>query len=967
MTTVRSLLPLMLALASCITHAAAPDTPIARAAAFLASQERAGEPGCAVGVLQDGRWVFKDAYGLADLESKARNTPDLVFGVASITKQFTAAAVAIAASQKYFSLDDDIRKYLPEMPDYGRAITIAELVYHTDGIRDHGRLVGLTGNPKQYETQAARVALLARQRALNFEPGTQYLYGNGGYLLLAEIIQRTTGQPLAAYAEQNIFRPLGMKHTYFGAGTRGTKGRALPYSRTKDGWRNTDGEAPAHFGSGGLMTTLDDYAKWANNLFASRSGLAGGTALTKQLHTSGRLRDGTAVHYGFGLRLNPYRGIEQVGHSGSGEGYKALAMMFPQRKLGVFGFCNNGVYAQEVVMAVADLFLGLPPQGKAAGAESSIRLTRAQLDRFAGVYREPELRLPMLVSAGDNLLVVDGDAKRYEFLPLAPTRFRNEENIIIEFGGPADTALTLRQVEGRKYGSGVFARVQPVSLTPTQMATYAGDYLSTELNATYRFSVHQGQLTARIVEQGADAKALRFAPLLQDEFYDLDNRMVVRFKRDRADHIAGLDLTNQFGWIKDVAFERVTADGEAEQVVAWSAQHAVGFGEDLSPLKRVVGNARVLAFGEGTHNASELWTLRNRMFAYAVEQLGFTAIAAETSVAEGWITDDYVTGKSNAIDAATHGVFSWTAASFEENRALIEWMRAYNAKSTTARKIRFYGLEMSGSTRPDGRLLVQPAIDYMRTVDAKRAQAVESQFSPLLPIFNAAKWLDAEPSKQDQLVIAAQDLVSLFERYQVLWTAKSSRDAYQRAYRHAIASRQLVAHVRMKGQGRDIAAAENLRWVLEQEGPKGRVFVFAHNSHVAKWRMLPADDAELHSTMSEFIHPLLGNDMVVIASLYHRGETRDWLGMFGFDNQLRKVPPSKPESLNGVMSRVGKPSFLLDLRALPKAGPVRDWFEQPRPVRNINVREEYNQIKPAAAFDALLYIDAISPLHPAGK
>jgi erythromycin esterase len=410
-----------------------------------------------------------------------------------------------------------------------------------------------------------------------------------------------------------------------------------------------------------------------------------------------------------------------------------------------------------------------------------------------------------------------------------------------------------------------------------------------------------------------------------------------------------------------------TAADETDRVVAWSTEQAVALGEDLAPLKRVVGDARVLAFGEGTHNAHELWTLRNRMFAYAVEQLGFTAIAAETSVSEGWMTDDYVTGKSASVDAATHGVFSWTAASFEENRALIEWMRAYNARPTTSRKIRFYGLEMSGSTRPDGRLLVQPAIDYMRSVDAKRAQAIESRFSSLLPTLTVAKWLEVDTSIQEQLVIAAQDLVSLFERYQVLWTSKSSLDAFQRAYRHAVAARQLVAHFRMKGQGRDIAAAENLRWVLQQEGPQGRVFVFAHNSHVAKWRMLPPDDAELHSTMGELIHPLVGNDMVVIASLYHRGETRDWLGMFGFDNELRPVPPSKPESLNAVMSRVGKPSFLLDLRAVPSAGAVRDWFAQPRPVRNINVREEYNQINPAAAFDTLLYIDRISPLHPAGK
>ncbi|MBL8271389.1 hypothetical protein [Steroidobacter sp.] len=173
------------------------------------------------------------------------------------------------------------------------------------------------------------------------------------------------------------------------------------------------------------------------------------------------------------------------------------------------------------------------------------------------MYREPELRLPMMVRAGDNMLVIDGDAKRYDFLPLAPTRFRNEENIIIEFDGPAGgVADTLRQVEGRKYGTGAFARVQPVSPTASELSSYAGDYVSTELNATYRFSVQQGKLTSRVVERGDAGKPLRFEPLLQDEFYDVDNRMIVHFKLDRAGRIQGLDLTNQFGWIKDVAFER---------------------------------------------------------------------------------------------------------------------------------------------------------------------------------------------------------------------------------------------------------------------------------------------------------------------------------------------------------------------------------------------------------------------------
>lgn len=406
-----------------------------------------------------------------------------------------------------------------------------------------------------------------------------------------------------------------------------------------------------------------------------------------------------------------------------------------------------------------------------------------------------------------------------------------------------------------------------------------------------------------------------------------------------------------------------SAADDTELVVEWSATHAVALGQDFEPLRKVVGDARVLAFGEGTHNAHELWDLRNRMFQYAVEQLGFTAIAAETSFAEGLVTDDYVTGKAVPAGPAAHGVFSWSWATFGENTDLIEWMRTYNSRPGRSRKIRFYGLEMSGSLRPDGRLLVQPALDYLRTLDEARAQVFEVRFAALLPVFNVEQWPKVDTSKHQQLAVAVQDLVSLFERYQVPWSAKRSFDTWQRAYRHAVAARQLVAHFRMEGQGRDIAAAENLRWVLEQEGREGRVFVFAHNSHVAKWRLPPDDDAQLHSTMGELIHPYVGKQMVVIGTLYHQGQTRDWLGLFGFDNQLRPVLPSKPSSLNAVMARVGRPSMLIDLRQLPNTGAVTEWFAEPRPVRNINVRDEYNMIKPAAAFDALLFVDRISPLH----
>ena len=536
---------------------------IERADVFVGELDEAGAPGCALGVLDlDTRsWVYQGAYGLADIEHDIANTPDLVFGVASVTKQFTAAAVALAAHQGYFSLGDDIRAYVPEIPDYGAPITIRDLIHHTNGLRDIGRLILLTGKMRRYLGQDSRVGLLARQRATNFPAGTDYRYGNSDYLLLAELIERTSGQAFADYVEENIFRPLGMKDSYFGTATRGKDGRALPYSYTQEKWRGEEWlpEAPGDWGPAGLMTRLDDFAKWTANLFADESRLAGGAELTRMLRANGRLRDGSPVPYGFGLRLLRYRGLKTIGHSGSGYGYKAHTVIFPDRALGVFGFCNNGIYAQPVVMGLADIFLDLASDGQADPKEPAITLSPAQLKDFTGVYRENELRLPMIVESRGNGLLVTGDASPSIFEPVAMSRFRNKQNLIIEFEGRSEAgARFFIQKQGRKYGSGRFERVERLSLAKRRIAEYAGDYYSPEVDATYRFSVEGGKLMARILEkEPRSISPFTFEPLIEDEFVAIPDRLAIRFTRERGGAPTGLVLTYQFGWITDVEFYRV--------------------------------------------------------------------------------------------------------------------------------------------------------------------------------------------------------------------------------------------------------------------------------------------------------------------------------------------------------------------------------------------------------------------------
>lgn len=543
----------------------APSDQVARTYEYIATVAEADAPGCAVGAfdIEASRWIFRDAFGLADMESDRPIMADSIFGVASVTKQFTAAAVAIAAFEGHLSLDADVRDYLPELPDYGVRMTIRDLIYHTNGLRDIGRLTMLTGRPSSYLSQEARISLMTRQRGLNFAPGQEFRYGNTGYLLVAEIIERTTGEMFPDYVDRVIFKPLGMNDTYFGAGTRGRLNRALPYSDTADGWRNDDPflVGDGEWGHQGLMTTLDDYAKWLTNLYAEQSKLKGATALTQLLRSQGTTRNGAAIPYGFGLRFETYKGLPTIGHGGSGLGYKAHTMIFPSAGMAVLGFCNHGRYAQPMVMRIADILLDLKTKRGKGASKRPAEMTPTALARFVGVYREPTLRLPMTVEATENGLRVTGDAKPSIFKSVSASRFRDDENMEIAFEfGRDGLAETLLQLSRRQYGSGRFERIERTTPSIEALETLAGDYYSSELGATYRFAVSDGRLTGRILDGDAySISPFVFQPMLKDEFVSTKDRLAIKFQRNENGAPTGLLLTYQFGWITDIQFERADA------------------------------------------------------------------------------------------------------------------------------------------------------------------------------------------------------------------------------------------------------------------------------------------------------------------------------------------------------------------------------------------------------------------------
>src|SRR5512137_2922056 len=323
----------------------------------FAQWDRPDSPGCALGVYQNGVIAYARGYGMADLEHDAPITPDSVFYAGSVSKQFTAMAVALAIQQGKLGADDDVRKYVPELPDYGRPITIRHLVHHTSGLRDVNTLLVIAGRRDEdaFDNEAV-LRILARQRALNFMPGDEHLYSNSGYAMLALAVERATGTRFADYADANIFQPLGMSASHFHTDlARLVKGRAYAYDRRADGTFALNSPQNERAGAGGLFTTVRELQRWDENFYDAK---VGGRDVIRMLETPGRLTNGTVLSYAWGLSVGSYRGMPIVEHSGSLGGYRAHILRFRDAHTSVAVLCNvSDVITGWIVRRVSDLVL----------------------------------------------------------------------------------------------------------------------------------------------------------------------------------------------------------------------------------------------------------------------------------------------------------------------------------------------------------------------------------------------------------------------------------------------------------------------------------------------------------------------------------------------------------------------------------------------------------------------------------
>jgi CubicO group peptidase (beta-lactamase class C family) len=399
-----------------VSPAAAQTAPMPRIDSIFARWDHTNTPGCALGVMKDGSLAYQRGYGMANLDYGIPNSTQMVYYVGSVSKQFTAATVALLVQQGRISLDDDVRKYIPDLPDYGHAVTIRNLIHHTSGVRDIYVLMDLAGiRMEDVFPDEDALALIARQKELNFEPGTDHLYSNSGYWLLGRVVERVTGRSLREIASERIFEPLGMTHSHFHDDPGHVmKNRAVSYRQAGDG-----GLAVADLsnfdkiGAGGLYTTIEDLLKWDANYY---DATVGGPSFLRMIRTRGVLAGGDTLTYAFGNNVTRYRGLPVDDHSGSLMGFRAELLRFPTEHFTVAILCNlSSIAPATLAHRVADIWLGdrLGPAETVAGPAQPRSNTQADapasnipLAAYAGSYHSEEVGATYRIEASDGTLVM---------------------------------------------------------------------------------------------------------------------------------------------------------------------------------------------------------------------------------------------------------------------------------------------------------------------------------------------------------------------------------------------------------------------------------------------------------------------------------------------------------------------------------------------------------------------------------
>jgi CubicO group peptidase (beta-lactamase class C family) len=541
----------------CPGHGQVNDSLAKRIDRVFSEWDKTNSPGCSIAVVKKGKVVYTRGYGMSNLEYSIAITPASIFHVASLSKQFTAAAIQRLAQEGKLSLNDDIRKYIPEVPDFGARITLANLMHHTSGLRDQWDLQALAGwRDGDLITEDDVLEMMQRQQGLNFRPGEEYLYCNTGYTLLGVVVRRVTGVTLRRYADSVFFQPLGMSSTHFhNDHTEIVPNRTSAY--VKDGGRwAIDIPVFDTYGATSLFTTVGDLAKWDENFYTAT---VGGRAFIDAMLQPGEFNNGAVQNYASGLALGEYRGRRTVEHSGSDAGYRANFLRIPEEHFSVIVLANLGeINTANLCRRVADLFLPAPGgassggEGAGGGASAGEAVSPVIVDtvtaaRWAGDYFDPVTKTRIKVDVNgatlvnSSILTVNGNILRASSDSVfafngTEYRFRatgDNVGLVVHSNGMRD-----RELE----------KVKKVTVSLKGMEEFAGTYYSKELDVKY--TVFMKDYTLRV--RAPRYEALELMPYIRDVF---TGPFLMEFERDKKGKVAGFRVST--GRSRNIRFEKI--------------------------------------------------------------------------------------------------------------------------------------------------------------------------------------------------------------------------------------------------------------------------------------------------------------------------------------------------------------------------------------------------------------------------
>jgi CubicO group peptidase (beta-lactamase class C family) len=506
---------------------------------LFARWDRTVSPGSALAVMKDGRIIYKRGYGMADLDHDVTITPATVFHVASVSKQFTAAAILLLEQDGKLSIDDDVRKYVPELPDFGQRITLRHLLHHTSGLRDQWDLLGLAGWRYSLDliTDEDVLALMARQKDLNFKPGERHLYCNTGYTLLAQVVKRVSGQSFRDFTTARIFAPLGMTRTHFRDDhAEIVKGIAYGYVPAGNAYKLSVTNFDT-VGATSLLTTVEDLALWDENFYNPR---VGGRALIDRMLERGKLNDGRILDYACGLTVGKYKGLNIVDHTGGDAGYRSDLIRFPDQHFSVACLSNVTNEPGSLARQVADIYLAKELKPEPAGtSDPGLKLPAEQLAKMAGLYvnrQNDDLQWVFLLDGVLRGRQTPAGAG-VELRALAENRFKPVGQAVeIRFEPTPSGGMRMIAAPEGISKTNTYERAAEFKPTPAELAEYAGEYRSDEIEAVYRMVIRDGKL---FLERLKSAPA-QLVPAVKDVF--TGSQTSIRFARDRRGRVTGFIL-----------------------------------------------------------------------------------------------------------------------------------------------------------------------------------------------------------------------------------------------------------------------------------------------------------------------------------------------------------------------------------------------------------------------------------------